>query len=103
LTPNSHIPLLAPKHISQFEAQEYKDYIISLYIDPKADKPVKREFNASKTKKGSIVIRINRKPKWITRSEINILAKELNMPKSEMFLLVCKRKIEIRPEVENGK
>lgn len=96
MTTKNYIPLLAPKHISQFNEQEYKDYIISLYIDPKADKPKPKEYSASRTKKGSIVIRINRKPKWITRPEIVELAKSLEIPQSEMFLLVLKRKIEVK-------
>lgn len=90
------VPLLSPKHISKYDAAEYMEYVKSLYIDPNANKPIPREFNASRTKKGSIVIRIKRDPKYITKEEIKILAKELDLPQSEMFLLIKKRKIGVK-------
>jgi len=93
---NDHIPLLAPKSIYDYDPAEYMAYVESLYRDHRKPKVIKREFLASKTKKGTVVIRISRKPKWITRDEIDILAAELAMPKSDMFLLVLKRKIEIK-------
>jgi len=89
-------PLLSPKHISDYTPEEYMDYVKSLYIDPKAGKPIPREFNATRTKKGTITIRIKRDPKYITRAEIIILAAELKIPQSEMFLLIKKRKIEVK-------
>jgi len=92
----SHIPLLAPKPIAEFTPEDYMAYVESLYIDWRKPKVPKREFLASRTKKGTIVIRISRKPKWITRAEIDVLAGEMGLPKSEMFLLVCKRKIEVK-------
>jgi len=89
-------PLLSLKHINDYTDIEYMDYIKSLYIDPKANKPPTRDFNASISKKGVISFRIKRDPKWITKEEIKILAQELKLPQSEMFILLTKRKIEIK-------
>lgn len=93
-----HIPLLSPRPFAVYSAQEYHTYIRSLYRTPAeaAGKPEPREFSFRRNDKGNPVITIRRKPKYLTKAEVNLCALELGMPQNEMWVYLRDRDVEIR-------
>lgn len=89
------IPLLSKKALAEYTPEEYKAYIESLYQEPERAAPPK-EVSASLNKKGTLTIRINRDPKYITSKEVDALAEELSWTKQKTWLEVRRRKIEVR-------
>jgi len=87
-------PLLSPKPFTEFTPQEFRDYVISLHKAP----PKKRDFTVRLNKKGTIVLRINREPKFLLRSEVDEMARELGLSLQLTWSEVAKRKIEVRNE-----
>lgn len=89
------IPLLSPKPFAQFTAQEYHSYIQTLYREPpKAEPPA--DFTVRLNAKGNPVIRINRKPKFLTAKEIKLIAEQLGWKQQTLWLHIVKKKIEIK-------
>ena len=97
--------LLGPSIHSQ-SPEEFYNYIVSLRNE---DFKVKRSKNVravgpvsiSKNKKGNLIIRIKRKPKRITKKEIELLSKKLDITQVELWNACKKRKIEIVDNIEN--
>lgn len=89
------IPLLAPKAFAQFTSDEFKRYVESLYCEPVRVAPP-ADFTVRLNKKGTPVIRINRKPKFLTPAEIKVIADEISWSYQTLWLAVAKKKIEIR-------
>lgn len=96
------IPLLSPKHLNSFSPEEYKAYVRSLYDKPEKRrlgirlKKKKPEFAWKKTPAGNISITINRRPKWLSREEIEQIVKESALPANEVWLHVLNPKKMIR-------
>lgn len=108
----SHIPLLAPKHFTGFSPLEYREYIRTLRTDYLAEQAIKAETRKLKqasrkspaliegvsfriNAKGTRVLTIRRKPKQLTKAEINLLAKQHGIPQNEMWVLVRSKSIEV--------
>ncbi len=94
------IPLLAPKHISQFSPTEYRQYMRSLWIDPATTRKAKARgpiqyLTGTTTKKGSLVIRCKRSPKQVTYEEVDTLRESLSMSHLQVWAALRKRKIKI--------
>lgn len=87
-----HIPLLAPKALSEFTPAEFKAYVRSLnYVKPKRlskgkTKAAPKPVSFTVTKKGVLSVRIKRNPKWISRAEIETISKESGRPLNEVWL-----------------
>lgn len=94
------IPLIAPKGFAEFTSEEFKRYVESLYREPERAAPP-ADFTVRLNKKGTPVIRINRKPKFLTPAEVELIAKEIGWRFQTLWLAVAKKKIEIR--VPNAK
>jgi len=92
------IPLLAPFSISAISAEEFKSHVLSLRFDRRriAKKEPAPIVSISRGKKGNPVIRVRRKPKWITGEELLLISRELQLPQSDTFILLKKKKIEVR-------
>lgn len=94
------IPLLSPRHIKEFTPESYKAYLKALWIDPattrKAAKkgPVKY-LSGTITKKGSLVVRCKRKPKLVTREEVDSLKDSLGLTYQEVWNALAKREIKV--------
>ena len=89
------IPLLSPKPFADFTPEEYKAYVVSLYQAPPAPPP-KADYTASVNKKGTLTLRINRVPKFLTFSEALDIAKGFVLPYQDVVMLLKKKKIELR-------
>lgn len=91
------LPLLSPKPFAAFSSPlEYLDYIKSLYTEP-VRPPAARNFGASVNKKGTLVLRVKREPKFLLASEIRLLAEEIGWSLQHTWVAVARKKdIEIR-------
>jgi len=97
------IPLLSPKPFAEFTPEEYQAYIRSLYIEPPKPPPP-ADFSARLNAKGNPVITVRRKPKWLTSAEVDVIACELGLPLQQVWVLLLKRKIELKvPELRKRK
>lgn len=93
--------LLSRKPFNQYTPEDYKEYVRSLYkprkvrparsLIKKAKKPV-RPFVFSLNKKRTLLLRVNRKPKWLTREEVDSIAAATGLPLSEVWVKVLKKK-----------
>lgn len=96
----SWIPLLSPRSLDQYTAHEYKDYVKSLYFKPPPAKSteikLKLPFTWRLNAKGTLCLKVNRKPKWLSREEIDQIARESKIPASKVWLKVCAKKSGIR-------
>lgn len=89
------IPLLSPKTFVLYSPQEYHTYIKSLYREPPKPPPP-ADYTVWTNAKGTPVIRINRKPKFLTSAEVTAIAADLGRTLQDTWLLVLKKKIEIK-------
>lgn len=86
------IPLLSPKSLGEFTPEEFHAYVRSLnYVKPKKSKVkgVKappKEVTWSITKKGTLTVRIKRDPKWLTREEVETIARDSGKPLNQVWL-----------------
>lgn len=89
------IPLLSPKPFAEYGAEEYQNYIRSLYQEPpKAAPPA--EFAVRLNAKGNPVLTVRRDPKWLSSAEVQIIAQELGWSLQHTWLHVVKKKVAIR-------
>lgn len=90
------IPLLSPKALADFTPEEFYSYVKSLHIEPVKAAPA-RDFGASVNKKGNLILRVKRKPKFLLATEVRLLAEELGWTIQATWLQVAKKKdVEIR-------
>ncbi len=95
------IKLLAPKELNEFAPEEYKVYVYSMH-----HKPVRKNSKYKKTKpysvtinkKGTLVLRVNRKPKSLTEKEINEIAEKSGRTVNDILVLVRSKDIIISGE-----
>jgi hypothetical protein len=98
----SWIPLLSSRALSDFTAEEYKNYVKSLYFKKQKKTPVirikkkKAEIEWGLTKKGNISLKIRREPKWITSDELERMIAELSVTREVVMRKL--KKIEVRYE-----
>lgn len=105
--PFDSTPMLA-RSISTYEdAAEWRTYVEGLY-DPTAGKKGKKKVTATKpatcsrTKKGTIVFRIKRDPKFITQTELGEFATFLGLEPDDVKSLLIDRKIGLREDEKDG-
>ncbi len=94
MTPE-YVPLLSPKPFSEFSPEEFQEYVRSLYVEPERPPPP-ADFSVRLNQKGTPVITVRRKPKWLTASEVQGIALDLGLPLQTLWILILRRKIEIR-------
>lgn len=95
-----HVPLLAPKHISQFTPADYKSYIVGLWIDPATTKKAKakapaKPFTYAVNKLGSLVVRCKRDPKVVSREELDEFALAMDLTALLAWAALRTRKIKV--------
>jgi len=105
LDPFDRNPLLSQSIWLYKSADEWIAYVEGLYDETKGKKGKKKKkppvpASCSKTKKGSVVFRIRRDPKFITTEEAKLFSKQLELEPADLERLLIKRKIEIRNEKE---
>lgn len=109
-TGTEYVPLIAPKHVTEYGEQEYYDYVSGMYeLRQKGSKPAKAKGPAqgitlSRTKKGALSIRHNKKQRpfaYILQLEMEALCSEQNCTFAELWnafkakgFLVAKDKME---------
>lgn len=98
VSPPWPIPYLSPKAFDEYAPEEYRGYVKSLYRKRSARrtpsvklKKVKPPFVAKLGKRGPLIT-VNRKPKWLSREEIDSIAKDLGLPLNEVWLCVLKKR-----------
>ncbi len=89
------IPFLSPRAFADFTPDTFMLYIKSLYIAPPVKAPP-AEYSVRLNAKGNPVITIRRKPKYVTSAEVNAIAADLGQPLQSVWMILLKRKIEIR-------
>ena len=99
------VPLLSPKPFADHTAEEYHDYVKSLYALPvkKRAAPKKKTtgITARRNKKGSVVVSCRRSWRWVTLPEAELLAHSLSLPINEFYLMLKERKFTfIKDKVE---
>lgn len=100
------IPLLSPKSLEEYSAEEFHLHVISLYHKkPKKTSTIRLKKQKPPvvwklTPKGKVTIKINRKMKYITPEEILVVEKESGRPANEVFLAVKRLKIQVMTEDE---
>lgn len=92
-----YIPLLSVKPLNEWTPTDYKIYIESLYAKPVKNKTAlkkeKKPFTFRLNKKGGLVLQVNRRPKWLTRDEVDGIAKATGLPLNDVWVKVLKRKV----------
>lgn len=84
--------LISPKHFTEYSAEEYREYVRSLYIEPERKKAA-RDFSFRINDKGTFVFTVrNRKPKYLTPEELDLIAEENNLSKREVWLRAAEKK-----------
>lgn len=91
------IPLLSGKPLCQFTPAEYKAHVIALFFKREKKKRAgggkkAKGYAWSVTKKGSLVVRVNRNPRWLSREEIDGIARDSGKPLNEVWLKVTQNK-----------
>jgi biotin synthase-related radical SAM superfamily protein len=89
------IPLLSPKAFSDLTPAEFKQLVLSLYFKPSPKKSAKKEvkpFTFRLNAKGTVCIRVNRTPKWLSSEEVDGIAVALKVPASEVWIKVSAKK-----------
>lgn len=93
--PEEWIPLLSVKPMKDFTPEDYKAYVRGLLNRPvkkiKAIK-LKKPFKWSLTKKGNLSVSVTRKPKWLTRAEVDQISAESGFPENEVWLKVTSKR-----------
>jgi len=90
--------LLSGKSLSSFEATEYKEYVRGLKIEPPPKKTrvrVSLPFKWKFTKTGQLSVTFNKRlrPKpWLSREEIEQIAKECGWATNTVWVSLCNRK-----------
>jgi len=88
------VPLIAPKHVSEYTDEEYHSYVSGMYeLRQKGSKPAKAKGAAqgitlSRTKKGALSIRWNKKSRpfaYVLRAELEALCAEQGILFSELW------------------
>lgn len=96
------IPLLSGKSFDEFNPQSFKEHVRSLFLKREtrakgsaAAKAKPKEVSFRFNRKGTLILRVNRNPQWISVEELAQLGKDSGKPENELFLLLKKRKIRI--------
>ncbi len=89
--------LLSPKALEEYSPEAFKERIRGLFYKPikgkgKAKKAPPKEVSWRLNAKGTLVIVIRRKPKWIAPREIDQIALESGKPQNEVWLKVKAKK-----------
>lgn len=106
-------PLIAPISIWAHSPDSFKQYVESLrtmFVDHKEAKKERKAKNSTQkvsqfpeglnlrsNKKGTLILTIRRKPKYITKSEIETLAKLTKTPQNILWQLIRTKSIEVKP------
>ncbi len=101
--------LMAPKHISEFTPEEYKQYVKDLNFHPpkKKSKSVKKKRALAPlvwrlNKKGTLILKINRTPKWISREEIAQIAKDSGIEERLIYIKIGAKNSKIAISTEEA-
>lgn len=89
-------PLLAPKHLTEYSAEEYMEYVKSLHREPKKKEGAKAwTFRVSE--KGTPILTIRgRKPKFLTPDEAEEVQKLTKWTDEAFVTFLIKKKVEVR-------
>ncbi len=92
-----NVPLLSPKPFAEYSPQEYLLYVKGMYREPRnKEGKIVRDVSFRINDKGTHIITVrNRKPKWISKAEIRILAEEAGVPQNIMWQTVRRKKIPV--------
>ena len=94
--------LLSAKPFDEFSPDEYKQYVRDLYRKRNMKrktpsirlKKAKPPYSARLSKKGNLTLRVDRSPKWLTREEVDQIAKNLSLPLNVVWVYVMKKRKE---------
>lgn len=94
------IPLIAPRHVSEFSPDDYHAYVTDMYqLRTKGRKPVSPApgLTVSKTKSGKLSIRRSKQRSfdYVTMSELAGLARSAEISQADLFNAFKKREFVI--------
>lgn len=78
-------PMLAPKPLNEFTPTEFQEFVRSMKIVKVKAEPVAVTFRLNK--KGTPILTIRRKPRYILRNEIDALAAKHKFDVAALFIL----------------
>jgi hypothetical protein len=90
--------LLSPRPFAEFNPEEYKIHVRSLYYRPVKKVRVAKKpatYSCRVTPKGSLSITVRRKPKFLTHAEVAEIETKTGRPANEIATYLTKRKIPI--------
>lgn len=89
-------PLLAPKRLVDYTAEEYLQYVKSLHREPAA-KATAKAWSFRVSEKGTPILTIRgRKPKFLTSSEAKEVQKETKWSDEVFAAFLLAKKVEVR-------
>lgn len=94
----NHVPLLSPKQFADFSPPEFHAYVKSLYREPERKEP--SPYSAYLNKKGTLVLRVSRKPKLLLTKEVDQIALAVGWKKQQTWLAIRQKGIEVKRSLE---
>lgn len=104
-------PLLSGKPLCDYTPEDFRTYVRSLYAKRVArtragGKPKAPTIALSLTKKGTVSVKVRRRPKWISRAEVTALETEgyanteRRIYANEIFLALKRLKVAVVTDAE---
>ena len=89
-----NFPLIG-KPFADHDPHSFREYIRSLFLAP-AEKKKAKDFAIRFNDQGNPVITVRRKPKWVSRVEIEELSKDLKIDERLVWIWLAQRNIQVR-------
>ena len=89
-------PLLSIKPLCMWTPEDFKTYVRSLYFKRNGKSKtikLKKPFTFRLNAKGSLVLQVNREPKWLSREEVDSIAAATGLPLNDVWVKVLKKKV----------
>jgi hypothetical protein len=90
-------PLLSVRRLTDFTASDFKAYVRGLFarhvVKSRQKKGIRlvKPFTFSVNKKGTLVLRVNRRPKWLSSDEIDGIAEATGLASNVVWLRVLRK------------
>jgi len=105
-------PLLSPKEFAAYAPEEFQNYVRSLFRDPKiklrrklpqAPKPPKlSKCGIRVNTKGTVILTTKRKPKWVSREQLESFAGEQGLKLIPLWNLAVEKGFEVLKSESEG-
>jgi len=93
---------LSTKPFTSYEKEEFKQYVEGLFVAPAVRKPKAPAKLTWKQGKRGLTFTTGRKPKWIMRSEFELLCNEFKMTPGELDSVLKEKGFTLVPGAAEG-